>query len=371
MEDFDFLGDGTGSQSAPKSKFERDLEKFGDLSTLKTAKKQEEDRLRQAAKSYDISEKDDPGARPLEKPDFLKSQGNIDREDLITPSVPVVDEDEAEEYAAKYAAALADAASAAEPGKPAATPAAASAAPLPDVTYKAADVAAPETEDDNIVVVKDDDEHEVIPVHKETQHTVVPRQENGLPVLADLSDAWLDEAAKQMGFKDVVLSDREKIQLRAKEDAKLAKHLEKSLREKTRVSASQYTEENLRTANTGRITVFVCAAICIILGVATFILSNNVIIHYSGAILAVLGALSFIKLRFFARVLKFWLFISTGAFAFAGLLTGISTGELTPLLRIFYIVGTALCLLIVGILLFSPAVSKYYHTNMREAELQI
>jgi hypothetical protein len=366
MEDFDFLGDGTGSQVAPKSKFERDLEKFGDLSTLKDAKKAEEERLRQAGKSYDVSEKYDPGAGPLEKPDSLKSKGNIDRDALIGMSVPVVNEDEAEEYAAKYAAGLAG--EAAPGGSSAAT---AVKTPLPDVTYKAAAVE-DEKEDDIVVVKNDDDDVSASEPASSAPRVISPRQDNGLPALADLSDVWVEEAAKAMGYKDVVLSDREKQQIRMKEDTKLAKHLEQSLREKTRVSASQFTEEGLRTANAGRIMVYVAAAIGILLGGYTFFfLKDNEIISYAGAILAVLGALTFIKLRLLGRLYKFGLLLAVGAYAFPGLMTGISSATLTPVNQIIYIAGIVICVLVLGMLMFAPPVAKYYRTNIREEELQI
>jgi hypothetical protein len=364
MEDFDFLGDGTGSQSAPKSKFERDLEKFGDISTLKDAKKQEEERLRQAGKSYDVSEKEDPNAGPLEKPDSLKRRGNVDRDELIGMSVPVVvDEDAAEEYAAKYAEAL-------ESGTP--TPVvtpepAAPKTPLPSVTYAASAVKT--EDDDNIVVVKNDDP--VVPAKPAVQHTVAPRQENGLPVLADLSDVWVDEAAKAMGYKDIVLSEREKQQIRSKEESKLAKHLEKSLREKTRVSESQYTEGLLKTAKVGRVMTFVCIGICIILGVFSYFFIGNVIIKYAGAILAVVAALNFIKLRFLSRVFKLYLLLTAFAFAFPGLLTEMYDEKLTTAGLVIYTIGVVISLAVLGIMSFAPPVMKYYNTDMRKSELQI
>jgi hypothetical protein len=366
MEDFDFLGDGTGSQSAPKSKFERDLEKFGDISTLKDAKKAEEERLRQAGKSYDISEKDDPGAAPLEKPDALKRRANIDRDELIGMSSPVpsYDEDAAEAYAAKYAEAL-------ESGAP--TPPAGAvtetSAPLPSVTYAASDVQA---EDDGIVVVKNEDEDDEPSAPKPTTaHTVAPRQDNGLPVLADLSDTWVEEAAKNMGYEDIVLSEREKQQIRQKEESKLAKHLEKSLREKTRVSESVYSESILKTAKIGRAMVFICSAVCIALGGFSYFFLDNEIIRYAGAILAGLAVLNFIKLRFFSRVFKLYLLLSAFAFAFPGLLTEMYNETLTAYDTTVYTIGVVISLAVMGVLAFAPPVAKYYNTDMRKSELQI
>jgi hypothetical protein len=363
MEDFDFLGDGTGSQSAPKSKFERDLEKFGDISTLKDAKKAEEERLRQAGKSYDISEKDDPGAGPLEKPDELKRRGNVDRDQLIGLSNSAVDEDEAEAYAAKYAEAL-------ESGAP--TPpvnSGTASSPLPSVTYAAPAV---EAEDDGIVVVKNEDEDDEPSAPKPTTaHTVVPRQENGLPALADLSDTWVDEAAKAMGYKDVVLSDREKQQIRQKEESKLAKHLEKSLREKTRVSESVYSEGILKTAKIGRVMVFVCSAVCIILGGFSYFFLDNEIIRYAGAILAGLALLNLIKLRLFSRIFKVYMILSAFAFAFPGLLTEMYNETLSAYDTTVYTIGVVISLAVLGVLAFAPPVTKYYNTDMRKSELQI
>jgi hypothetical protein len=364
MEDFDFLGDGTGSQTAPKSKFERDLEKFGDISTLKDAKKAEEDRLRQAGKSYDISEKDDPNAGPLDKPDFLKQQGNIDRDALIlnAAAASMSDEAEAEAYAAKYAAQLLSAAEKEEQGK--------AEKPIPQVTYAAPAVKTADDDDDNIVVVKNDDAD--VPEKSAPQRVVVPPQDNGLPVLAELSDVWIEEAAKTMGYTDVVLSEREKDQIRKKEDSKVATFLEKSLREKTRVSTAVFTEKKLRTAKTGRILVFVCAAVCLILGAFCFITlrASNEVVAYAGAVLAVAAVLSLIKVRLFARIMKFALLLSVFAFAAAGLFTEMYQGiELYN--AVVYIVGVVLSLAVLGILAFSQPVSAYYMTDMKKEELQL
>jgi hypothetical protein len=362
MEDFDFLGDGTGSQTAPKSKFERDLEKFGDISTLKDAKKAEEDRLRQAGKSYDISEKDDPNAGPLEKPDFLKQKGNMDRDALIlnAAAASMADEAEAEAYAAKYAAQLASAAEN-EPAKPA--------KPIPQVTYAAPAVKTADDDDDNIVVIKNDDDG--VSAKSAPERVIVPPQDNGLPVLADLSDVWVEEAAKAMGYKDVVLSEREKEQIRKKEDSKVAKHLEKSLREKTRVSTAVYTEGILRTAKTGRIMVFVCAAVCLLLGAFCFITAGNSIVAYAGGILAVAAVLSLIKVRFFARIMKFVLLLAVFAFAGAGLLTEMYDGRITSYNVVFYTIGVVISLAALGVLAFAQPVAAYYKTDIKQEELKI
>jgi hypothetical protein len=361
MEDFDFLGDGTGSQVAPKSKFERDLEKFGDISTLKDAKKAEEDRLRQAGKSYDISEKDDPGAGPLEKPDFLKQKGNMDRDALIlnAAAATMADEAEAEAYAAKYAAQLASA-----------DEKTAAAKPIPQVTYSAPAVKTADDDDDNIVVVKNDDD-DGVKTNSTPERVIVPPQDNGLPVLADLSDVWVEEAAKAMGYKDVVLSDREKEQIRKKEDSKVAKHLEKSLREKTRVSTAVYTEGILKTAKTGRIMVFVCAAVCLIFGAFCFITVQNAIVAYMGGILAVAAVLSLIKVRFFARIMKIVLLLSVFAFSAAGLLTEMYDGRITSYNVVVYTIGVAVSLAALGVLAFSSPVAQYYNTDIKKEELKL
>ncbi|MDR0991963.1 MAG: hypothetical protein LBL87_03580 [Ruminococcus sp.] len=374
MEDFDFLGDGSGSQSAPKSKFERDLEKFGDMSKLKDAKKNEEERLKQAGKFYDISEKENTDI-PLPKPDSLKRRGNIDRDELITSAVPTLTDDDdsapalspaeiaaaemAAEEAAEAAAQLAAEAVAALGGAPA----------VPNVSYGGS---ATVTSEPEVIVVKNEsDDDDTEPAKPVIEHDIAPRQDNGLPVLADLSDEWLQEAAKSMGYKDVVLSDREKEQLRQKENVKIATNLEKSLKEKTRISTSEYTEGRLKSAKVGQVVVFVCAGLCIALGLFSWFFMRNVVIQYAGAALVVFAGITLIKVRFLSRLLKAYLLVCLFAYIFAGLLSEMYAAVLTNFDLIAYTVGVVVCLTVLGILLFAPSVAKYYQTDFRKAERQI
>jgi hypothetical protein len=372
MEDFDFLGDGSGSQSAPKSKFERDLEKFGDMSKLKDAKKEEEDRLRQAGKFYDISEKENTDI-PLPKPDSLKRRGNIDRDDLITSAVPTLTDDDDDTAQTLSPADIAAAEMAAEEAAEEAAKLAAQAVaalenPMPTASYAGAEVKA---ESDDVIVVKNDDDDEPETVKTTSQRVVDPRQDNGLPTLTDLSDEWLDQAAKSMGYADVILSEREKEQLRLKENSKIATNLEKSLKEKTRVSTSEYTENKLKSAKGGRNLVFICAGLCILLGVFSYFFIGNTVIRYVGAALVVFGALTFIKIRFLSKLLKIYLFVCLFAYIFAGLLSEMYASALTDFGMIAYTAGVVVCLTVLGILSFTPSVVKYYRTNFREAEMQI
>jgi hypothetical protein len=375
MEDFDFLGDGSGSQSAPKSKFERDLEKFGDISKLKDAKKDEEDRLRQAGKFYDISEKENTDI-PLPKPDSLKRRGNIDRDELITSAVPTLTDDDdstpAFDTAAMAAAELAAEEDAEKAAQIAAEAVAALGNPVPTVSYSGSATEAAD-DDDGVVVVKneDDDDDDSAPVNKTQEHVIQPRQDNGLPTLTDLSDEWLDQAAKAMGYSDAILSEREKEQLRLKETNKIATNLEKSLKEKTRISTSEYTEGRLKSAKIGRIIVFVCAGLCILLGLFSYFFIANTVIRYVGAALVVFAALTFIKIKFLSKLLKIYLFVCLFAYIFAGLLSEMSSSVLTNFGLIAYTAGVIVCLAVLGILSFTPSVVKYYRTNFRQDEREI